>query len=83
MRRILVYTATGLLSMLMLAGGAGASGKKGPQLPKTEAETCSGDFGTAVKFLKTPSEAARQALKEQKLVFVLHVSGDFEDPDFT
>ena len=26
---------------------------------------------------------ARQALKEEKLVFVLHVSGQFEDPDFT
>ena len=41
------------------------------------------DFGTAVKFVKTPSDAAKQALKEEKLVFVLHVSGDFEEPDFT
>jgi hypothetical protein len=44
---------------------------------------CNGDFGTNVKFVKTPSEAGRQAFKEEKLVFVLHVSGEFEDPTFT
>ena len=42
-----------------------------------------GKFGTQVEFVATPSAAARQALKEQKLVFVLHVSGHFEDPRFT
>jgi hypothetical protein len=51
--------------------------------PQDAGAVCNGDFGTNVKFLKTPSDAARQALKEEKLVFVLHVSGDFEDPDFT
>ena len=40
-------------------------------------------FGTQVKFVDTPSEAARQALKEEKLVFILHVSGQFEDPRLT
>ena len=29
------------------------------------------------------AEAAARAKKEQKLVFVLHVSGNFEDPRFT
>jgi hypothetical protein len=48
-----------------------------------DGETCSGDFGTSVKFLPTPVDAAKQALKDHKLVMVLHVSGDFEDPDFT
>jgi hypothetical protein len=42
-----------------------------------------GSYGTHVDFVSTPSEAARQAKKEQKLVFVLHVSGHFEDPKFT
>jgi len=42
-----------------------------------------GKHGTTVEFLDTPSEAARQAQKEQKLVFVLHVSGHFEDPGVT
>ena len=44
--------------------------------------TCS-SFGTSVEFVNTPSEAARQAKQEEKLVFVLHVSGHFEDPKFT
>ena len=46
------------------------------------AETC-GEYGTSVRFEKTPSAAARKALKEEKLVMVLHVSGDFENPEFT
>jgi hypothetical protein len=47
--------------------------------------TCSatGDYGTTVHFVDTPKIAAEQAAKEEKLVFVLHVSGDFEDPRFT
>ena len=44
---------------------------------------CSGDYGTTVHFEKSPSDAARKALKEEKLVCVLHISGHFEDPDFT
>jgi hypothetical protein len=40
---------------------------------------CSG-HGTSVQFFDTPSEAARKAKKDEKLVFVLHISGNFEDP---
>lgn len=47
------------------------------------ADKSSGSCGTAIDFLDTPSEAAKKAAKEQKLVFVLHVSGNFEDPRFT
>ena len=53
----------------------------GPAKPKG-GETC-GRHGTEVAFVDTPSEAATKARKEQKLVFVLHVSGHFEDPTFT
>ena len=42
-----------------------------------------GGHGTAVQFYDSPAEAAARAKKEQKLVFVLHVSGNFEDPRFT
>jgi hypothetical protein len=42
-----------------------------------------GSHGTRVEFVDTPREAATIAKKEQKLVFVLHVSGNFEDPRFT
>jgi hypothetical protein len=67
MRRLLLYAAAGLCLAPL---GARAE------------DTC-GSFGTQVEFVGTPSEAARQAKKEQKLVFVLHVSGNFEDPRFT
>ena len=76
MRRWLFGTALGL-GLAALAGLAQA----GPDKQKTEG-TC-GSFGTTVEFVDTPSAAARQAKKEQKLVFVLHVSGHFEDPRFT
>jgi hypothetical protein len=42
-----------------------------------------GCHGTKIDFVDTPKEAAAQAKKEEKLVFVLHVSGHFEDPRFT
>jgi hypothetical protein len=76
MRRWLFGTALGL-GLAALAGLAQA----GPDKQKAEG-TC-GSFGTTVEFVDTPSAAARQAKKEQKLVFVLHVSGNFEDPRFT
>jgi hypothetical protein len=72
MRRVIMHAAIGLC----LAGLAHAAGNS-----KTEG-VCS-TFGTKVEFVSTPSEAARLAKKEQKLVFVLHVSGNFEDPRFT
>ncbi len=53
-----------------------------PAPAKEKGESC-GAFGTSVDFVDTPSEAARIAKKEEKLVFVLHVSGNFEDPRFT
>jgi hypothetical protein len=40
-------------------------------------------FGTTIDFVDTPKEAAAQAKKDEKLVFILHVSGNFEDPRFT
>jgi hypothetical protein len=42
-----------------------------------------GSCGTSIDFVDTPKEAATLAKAEQKLVFVLHVSGHFEDPRFT
>ena len=76
MRRWLFGTALGL-GLAALGGLAQA----GPDKQKSEG-SC-GSFGTTVEFVDTPSAAARQAKKEQKLVFVLHVSGNFEDPRFT
>lgn len=50
--------------------------------PRTDGETC-GDYGTSVRFEKSPKDAAKKALDEKKLVMVLHISGLFEEPDFT
>lgn len=41
------------------------------------------NYGTRVAFLSSPAVAARQAQEEGKLLFVLHVSGNFEDSTFT
>jgi hypothetical protein len=57
-----------------------------PERPAAEesAATCAGEsYGTSVKFLNSPAEAARQARTAGKLLFVLHVSGNFEDSRFT
>ena len=54
-------------------------------LPMTAAmadESC-GEFGTSVVFASSPAAAAKEARKHEKLVFVLHVSGNFETPEFT
>src|SRR5262249_121233 len=40
-------------------------------------------FETSVAFACNPSAAARQAREQQKLLLVLHVSGDFEESRFT
>lgn len=78
MKRSFGFLAASLVGVLAVAGGAASAPGQ-----KDDPAVCNGDFGTAVHFLKTPSDAAKQARKEQKLVLVLHVSGDFEDPDFT
>jgi len=81
-RRFLVCAVAALL--LGVPSITQGDSKLKPNSPQQDDKTvCTGDFGTAVKFVKTPSDAAKQALKEEKLVLVLHVSGEFEDPDFT
>jgi hypothetical protein len=77
-KRLLVISAP-LLAAFWLASAQGAEKGK----PAKSGETCNGDFGTSVQFEKNKDEAARKALKEEKLVCVLHISGYFEDPDFT
>ena len=51
--------------------------------PVDSPEPTCGDYGTSVKFEKSPKEAATKALKEEKLVLVIHISGYFEEPDYT
>jgi hypothetical protein len=73
MRRIMSLIAAGpaLVAALWLLSAAA---------PAIAKDSC---HGTTIVFEDTPSKAARKAVKEEKLVFVLHVSGHFEDPRFT
>jgi hypothetical protein len=79
MKSLGAFLAAGLAAAIWV-GFAGAAQEKGKPAADSEPASC---HGTAVNFVDTPSEAAKQAKKEEKLVFVLHVSGQFEDPGIT
>jgi hypothetical protein len=53
------------------------------QYPITQSCSARTTHGTTVNFLSTPTEAARKARKNNKLTFLLHISGNFEDTEFT
>ena len=72
-----VMTLAGLMA---LAGSPVLADGPKPAVPEP---VCTGEFGTSLNYESTPSAAARKALKAEKLVMVLHVSGNFEDPAFT
>jgi hypothetical protein len=72
--------ASGLAVTVFLGAALGKGDKAKPQAADAESSSC---HGTTVHFVNTPSEAAREAKKQEKLVFVLHVSGQFEDPGIT
>jgi hypothetical protein len=86
MRRLL-FRISGLclapLVGLALLHGSELNGKSAKPVVKEKTEGACGSHGTRIDFVDTPSQAAKIARKEQKLVFVLHVSGNFEDPRFT
>jgi hypothetical protein len=71
------YITMSLLGAAWLAAAGGVSADA-----KDQGENMC-QYGTTVRFEKSPSDAAGKALKEEKLVMVLHVSGDFENPAFT
>jgi hypothetical protein len=50
-----------------------------PQSGRPAGET----YGTSAVFLSNPAEAARRAGQQDKLLFVQHVSGNFEESCFT
>ena len=70
------------LAMVFVLGLSLRAQADAPAKKPAEKTTC-GDYGTNVHFEKSPSDAAKKALKEEKLVCVLHISGNFEDPDLT
>jgi hypothetical protein len=54
-----------------------------PSVVSQLAASCAGDYGTRVKFAKDPQEAFRLAAEQKKIVFLLQLSGNFEDPGLT
>jgi hypothetical protein len=55
------------------------------QLPASEllpADRCK-TFETKIRFHPTLADAADEARRSKKMLFVLHISGDFDDPGFT
>lgn len=52
------------------------------EIAGVEVEACQ-TFGTAVKFTRTAHEAMVRANHEDKLLYVLHLSGNLEDDGFT
>ena len=67
-----VFLAASLAAVPARAAADESCGKCGNQ-----------SYGTSVEWSGSPSEAAAKAKAAEKLVFVLHVSGLFEDPKFT
>lgn len=83
MRRHLFAMGLGLTMGLGFGTMAGLPAARGGEPSKPAEPTTSGSYGTTVDFVESPKEAARLAEKAGKLVIVLHVSGNFEDPRFT
>jgi hypothetical protein len=77
MRQRLRWLALGLFALW----GTAVVAAPEDQAKKPQA-TCK-TYGTSVQFDTTPAAAAKRAEAEEKLVMVLHISGLFEDPDFT
>jgi len=78
-RMCMILAASVCLALTAGWGMTRESRGDGGAPPAEETASC-GNNGTAVHFEDSPSIAARKAKKEHKLVFVLHVSGLFEDP---
>jgi hypothetical protein len=53
--------------------------------PTAQPQVCAVDrsLNTALTWAKSPKEAGEQAKRDHKLVFLIHVSGNFENPGFT
>lgn len=86
--RLSRFLAVGVLTLLWLTNAqsrepaALVKVKVKEKVKPAEGASC-GEYGTSVHFEDSPSDAAKRALKEEKLVMVLHISGYFEDPEFT
>jgi hypothetical protein len=66
-----VHLLAALLGTLLLSGA-------------TRGEECGGDtYGTAIHWVRTAAEAKKLAREQDKLIFVVHLSGNFSRDEFT
>jgi hypothetical protein len=66
------------------AGPEIAAPQESPPLPASPAAArAKGVYGTCVDFVSNPAQAAERAMQQQKLLFRVHISGNFEDAHFT
>jgi hypothetical protein len=82
MRHSIHLPKTILLALLITAGNVSHACSEAPSDEVCTKETC-GDYGTRLSFVESPAVAAKKAVAEEKLVFVLHVSGHFEKSQYT
>ena len=80
MRSIRLASLAMLLGIAAWAGAGGGWAEDTAHVCKTCGEHT---FGTSIEWEASPTDAATRAKKEEKLVFILHVSGHFEDPGVT
>jgi hypothetical protein len=80
--------ASPMVIYLPVPGNAEPPAPPASELPPSEQTIGDGavpfdNLGTQVSFAPSPADAARQALKERKLLFTVHLAGNFEDCKFT
>ena len=79
----ILFLATSTSSPTAYAATCGLQARDAA-VPSPQCSSCGKEtYGTSIDWSGTPAEAAKKAREEEKLVFVLHVSGRFEDPRFT
>jgi hypothetical protein len=71
-----------LLAATTLATIACPVNRAEAQVAVCDEEGCS-TYGTAVQWVADPERAAAQALRESKLLFVFHLSGNLAKKEFT
>ena len=61
----------------------GSAQSNAVSLQATAESTCDNKYGTALEWAASPTAAAQLAKEQDKLVFVIHISGNFARPEFT
>jgi hypothetical protein len=72
-----------LLFLALLPGLCTIAEGKDTSENKSQGPAANCKLGTSLVWAESVADAVKQARQEEKLLFVIHVSGDFRDPEFT